>query len=77
MSFGKSVDLVIDEHHIDVHIAPDHVDKVIVTNRHTIAVAGYEPHTEIRVCHLYTCGNRSTSSVDSVHAIGIHIIGEA
>ena len=48
LPLGQSVDAVVEEHDVDVEITPDGVDQVVAADAQGVAVAGDDPHREVR-----------------------------
>ena len=53
------------------------MDKVITTNSQTITITRHLPYAELGVTSLDSCGNRTTSTVDGVEAVGVQIVRHA
>lgn len=77
MTLGEAIDLIIEQEDVDVKIAAQEVDGMVATNAKAVAISGNNPDAELGAGGLeagcYGCG----TTVDRVHAIGIHIIWEA
>ena len=74
LSLGKTVNLVVEQNHIDVYVPSDGMDEVVAADCQGIAVATGLPHGKGRVCHLDAGGNRRGPSVNGMEAVGVHII---
>ena len=48
LALRQPVDLVVEEENRDVHVAPQRVDEVVAADRQRVAVAGDDPHGEVR-----------------------------
>ncbi len=52
------------------------MDEVVAANGESVAVAGHLPYGQIRIGYLATGGNGSGTSVNGVHPVRIHIVGQ-
>ena len=77
LALGQPVDLVVEEQDGDVDVAAQGVDEVVAADRQGVAVAGDDPHVEVGPGHGQPGGHRRGPAVDGVHAVGVHVIGEA
>ena len=76
MSFRQAVDTVVQQNHVQVDVAAVGMDKVVAADGESVAVAAHLPYSEFRIGNLATGGNGSGTSVNGVHAVGIHIVGQ-
>src|ERR1700690_2982359 len=76
LSFGQAINAVIEEEHLDAHVAAQHVDGVISADGESIAVAGGHPNFQLWMRDFYAAGNRRRAAVNRVEAIGVHVIRE-
>ena len=77
MTLRQTVDPVVEENNLHVHVAPQAVHQVIPPNGKTVTIAGDHPDTELRPGQLEACGDSRCPAVDAVYAVGVHVIGEA
>ena len=77
LPFGKPVNLVVEQHHLTIQIAPQQMHRVVAANRQAIAVAGDNPNIQIRIGKLHPRRNGGRATVDGVKAVCFHIIWEA
>src|SRR5258706_9360645 len=52
------------------------MDEMIAADAEAIAVAGCHPHAKVGARNLQAGSNRRCAAMDSVKAVGVHIIGE-
>jgi len=76
LTFGQTVNLVVEHDHFQIHVATQHVHEVIPADRQGITVTGDHPDLQIRVSQLDARGNRRSPAVNTVHAVGVHVIRE-
>ena len=77
LALGQAVDLVVEQQHLDVDVAPDRVQRVIAADRQAIAVAHHHPDVELGVGELGAGRDRRRPAVDRVEPVGRHVVGEA
>ena len=76
LTFGETVDLVVEDGDVQVLVAAHSVDKVVAADGHGVTVAHVDPHAEGGVGEFDTCGDGAGASVDAVEAVGVDIIGD-
>ena len=76
LPLGQAVNLVVEQQHLTIEVAPEQVHRVIATDRQRIAVAGDDPDVEVRIGQLHPCRHRRRATVDGVETVGLHVIGE-
>ena len=77
LTLGQPVDLVVEQQDLQVHVAPEHVQKVVAADRQSVTVAGDHPDIEVGPGQLDPGGDGRRPAVDGVEAIGGHVIGKA
>ena len=77
LALGQAVDLVVEQQHLDVHVAAQGVDEVVAADREAVAVAGDDPHLQVGVGQPQAGGEGRCAAVDGVEAVGVHVVGEA
>ena len=77
LPLGETVHLVVEEHDLDVHVAPDAVQQVVAADGEAVAVAGDDPHGQVGVHRLQPRGDGGRPPVDGVDAVGVHVVREA
>ena len=77
MSFGQTVDFVVEQQNVDVDIASDGVDEVIATDGQSVSVSGDMPDRQLGIGHLDARGDGCGPTMDAMKSIGVDIIGEA
>ncbi len=77
MAFGQAVDPVVEQHDVDVEITTQHMDEVIAADRQRVAVAGDHPYHQVRSRRLKSGREGWCTTMDAMHAIGVHVIREA
>ena len=75
LSFGQSVDAVVEQYHVEVDIAPHGVYKVVSADGKSVTVAAYLPHGKVGVGHLGARSDGGSTSMHGLHGVGVHIIG--
>ena len=76
LTFGQAVDAVVQQNHVQVDVTAYGVDEVITADGQTVTVAGDLPYRQVGIGNLGTCRDGSSTSVDGLHRIRIHIIGQ-
>ena len=76
LPFGQAVDTVVEQNHVQVDVATVGMDEVVASDSQSVAVTAHLPYREVGVGHLATCGNGGCASVDGVHAVGGHVVGQ-
>src|SRR3954471_6072124 len=77
LALREAIDLVIKKKNIQVEIPAKQMDHVVTANAQTITVACYDPYAQVwSRCFQSACDSRR-ASMNGVHAIHIHIIGES
>ena len=74
--FVKPVDLVVEQQHREVHVAPQRMDQVVAADRQRVAVAGDDPHVEVGTGERHAGGDRRRAAVDAVQAVRVHVVRE-
>ena len=77
LALRQTVDLIVEEHDIDVDVATDGVDEMVSADGEGVAVAAGLPHGQGRIGHLDTCGDGRCTAVDAVEPVGVHVIWKA
>ena len=76
LALGKAVDLVVEQHDLHVHVAPQHVHQVIAADGQAVAVTRDQPYVEFRIGQLDAGGESRRAAVDRVEAVAFDVIGE-
>src|SRR5439155_16017464 len=71
-----AVNLVVEEHDLQIHVAADGVNQVIAADRQSVAVAGDDPDVQIGAGEPNAGGKRRRPAVNAVETIGVHVVGE-
>ena len=50
------------------------MDKVVATDGEAVAVARHIPNGEVGTSNLEACSDSQATTMDGVHAVGVHII---
>ena len=74
MTFGQTVDAVVEQTDIEIDIASNLVDKVVATNSEAVAIARHLPYIEFGMTGLDTRSNSTSTTVDSVETIRIEVV---
>ena len=77
LAFGEAVDLVVEEHDVDVDVSAYGVDEVVAADGEAVAVARDLPYGHLRIGHFVACGYCGGASVDCVEAVCVHVVGQA
>ena len=51
--------------------------EMVAADGEAVAVARHLPHCEVRTGGLESCGDGGRTTMDGVHAVGVHVIREA
>ena len=62
------------QEHVEVDVTAHFVYEVVTTDGEAVAVAADLPNGHLRVGGFETGGNSTTTAVDGVEAVGIHIV---
>ena len=76
MTLRQTVDAVVEEDHIEVDVTTVGVDEVVTTDSQTVAVARYLPDGEVGVSDLGACSDGSGTTVNGIHAVSSHVVGQ-
>ena len=74
LTFGQTVDTVVEQAYVEIHVATDLVDKVVATNSEAVAIARHLPNIEFRMAGLNTRSDSTTTTVDGVKPVGVEIV---
>ena len=74
LTFGQTIDAVIEQTHIQVHIPAYLVDKMVSADSETVTVAGHLPDGQFRMARLHTRSNGSTAAMNSIETVRIEIM---
>ena len=74
LPLGETVDFIVEQQELDIDIAPEKVQQVIAADRQRIAVAGDDPHVEIRIGKLRPGRDRRRAAVNGMKTVGRHVI---
>ena len=77
LGLGQPVDPVVEQKDLQVDVAAQRVDQVVAADRQRVAVTRRDPHREIRARHREPGRDRRRAPVDRVHAVRVHVVGEA
>ena len=77
LHLGQAIDLIVVEEHRHVHVVTDGVDPVGRADAAAIAVTGVDEHVQVLAGHAYALGQRQRAPVDTMEAVGLHVMGEA
>ena len=77
LALRQSVDLVVEEDDVQVHVAADGVDEVVAADGQRVAVTGRHPDVQARVGDLHARSHGIGTAVDGVEAEGLHVVDEA
>jgi len=76
LPFGQAVDLVVEQDHVEVHVAADGVDEMVAADGQRVAVAGGDPDVQARVGHLDARRHGVGAAVYGVEPEGLHVVDE-
>ncbi len=77
LALGQTIDLIIEEQDLHVHVAPQDVQRVIAADGQAVAVAGDHPHVELGIGELHARGDCRRAAVNGVEAVRRQIIRKA
>ncbi len=76
LTLGKTIDFVIEQHDLHVHVSAKNMHQVIAADRQSIAVTGHQPDIEIRISQFRAGRKSGCTAVDGVEAVALDVIGE-
>ena len=74
MTFGQTINAVVEEAYVEIDIASNLMDKVVTTNSEAVAIAGHLPHIEFGMASLDTRSDSTSTSVDGVKPVGVEVV---
>ena len=77
LPLGETVDLVVQHQDLDRHVAAQRMNEMVAPDREHVAVAAQSPDRQVGSRHGQARGERRRASVDAVHSIRVHVVGEA
>ena len=77
LTLGQTVDFVVEEDDVEVHVAADGVDEVVAADGQRVAVTGGHPDVQPRIGHLDARSHGVGASVNRVEPEGLHVVDEA
>ena len=77
MHLGQTVNLVVMQHHRQIHIVADGMNPMRSADAAAVAVAGVHEDGEIRARHLDAFGHRQCAAVNAVETICLHVMRKA
>jgi hypothetical protein len=77
LALGQPVDLVIEQQHLDVGIAPKCVDQMTGADTQPVAIAGHHPDIQIGPHPLQPGGDGRGPAMDAVQPVGVEVVREA
>ena len=76
LSFGETVNLVIEQHHVQVDVTADGVDEMVAADGERVAVARHHKDAQVGVGRLETRSDGVGTAVYAVETVCAHVIGE-
>ncbi len=77
LALGQTVDLVVVQDDLQVHVAAQDVQDVVAADAQGVAVTGDHPDAELGPGGLEAGGDGRRAAVDAVEAVGVHVVGQA
>jgi hypothetical protein len=77
LSLGEAVNLVVEQQDLAIEVTAQHMHRMVAADRERIAIAGDDPHVQLRVGELHPGRDRGRAAVDGVEAIALDIIRKA
>jgi len=77
LSLGESVDTIVEQDHVQVHVLAHGVDEMVAADGQSVAVAAHLPHGESRVHDLDARGHGCRTPVNGLHGVGVDIIRQS
>ena len=74
LSFRQTIDLIVEEHYVDIDVPADRMDEMVSSNGQGVTVSTGLPYGKPWIGHLDARGYRSGASMYTVETVGIHII---
>lgn len=75
LTFGQTVDAVVEHADVQVHVAAYLVNKVVSADSQAIAIARHLPNGQFRMARLDARSDRATASVYGVESVGVQVVG--
>jgi len=76
LALRQPVNPVVKQDDVNVHVAADAVHQVVAADAQSVAVARDHPKLQVRVDRRQAAGHRGRASMNAVHPIAVHVIGE-
>lgn len=77
LAFGQSVDAVVEHHDVEIDVASNAMHQVIASDAQRIAVTRDYKNREVRPRDFESRSKGWRSTVDRVHAVGVHVVRES
>src|SRR6185312_3943814 len=77
LALGQPIDLVVEEHDIEIEIPPQQMNGVIPADTQTVPVPGDYPNAQFGSRGFETRRDGRRSAMDGMHPVGAHIIWKA
>lgn len=77
LALGQTVDSVVQKNHVQIDIPSVGMYEVIAADGEAVAVTADLPYRKFRIGHFATRGDGCSPAVDSIHAVGVHIVRQA
>ena len=77
LPLGQPIDPVVEQQKLDVHVSAHQMNQVVAADGQRVAVAGDDPHGQIRIGNLDPRRDRRGPAVHRVKPVDVHVIGEA
>lgn len=74
MTFGQTIDTVVEQAYIEIDIAANLVDEMVTTDSEAVAIARHLPNIELRMASFDARSNSTTTTVDSVETVGVEVV---
>src|SRR5256714_2797416 len=76
LALRQTVDAVVEENVIQIKITTDSMNEMIAADRQRVTVSRNHPNTEFRIGAFDSRGKGRRAAVNTMKAIGIHVVRE-
>ena len=71
MAFGKTVNSVVEQYNVDIHIPAEGMNEMVSSDSHTVTIATDCPYVHLRIGNLASGSDGNGSTVDGMETITI------
>ena len=74
LTFGQTIDAVIEDADIEVHVTTYFMNKVVTSDSHAVAVSGHLPNGEFGMGSLHTGSDSATTPMNSIESVRAEVV---